>query len=224
MRVSSDRTGTREGTKTRESSGASRAAFGGSAWARKFPPRRRRRAIALALALLAATIAVRDLAAPDAGTVPAVVAAKDVEAGAPLTETDVEVAAIPAELLPDRAIADVGDVIGSAPAGPLARGEILTEPRFAGMALAEALTGMDDARIVAVSPRDSGLTQMLRTGDVVDVLAPGPEAGSARPVANGARVVLADDDGVVLLALPPGAAATVASAGLDLPLTLVLSR
>jgi len=36
--------------------------------------------------------------------------------------------------------------------------------------------------------------------------------------------VLADDDGVVLLALPPGAAATVASAGLDLPLTLVLSR
>lgn len=199
-------------------------AFGGTGWSRRFPPRRRRQAIAVALTVLAAAAAARDLAGPADGTVDVVVAAKDVAAGAAIGEADVAVAAIPEEHVPDRAIAGTGDVIGSRTAGPLARGEILTDTRFAGIALAEAFTGIDDAHIVAVTPRDSGLAPMLRTGDVVDVLAPGPEAGSARPVANGARVVLSDDDGVVLLALPPGAAATVASAGLDLPLTLVLSR
>ncbi|MFD5869300.1 SAF domain-containing protein [Corynebacterium sp. NPDC060344] len=197
---------------------------GAAGWARRFPARRRRQAIALALAVLAVGVAVRDLAGPDDGTVTVVVAAKDVAAGDPIAEADVTVVAVPEEHIPDRAVRRAEDIVGSTPAGPLARGEILTDARFAGVALAQALTGAEDAHIVAVTPRDAGLTPMLRTGDVVDVLAPGPEAGSARPVANGARVVLSDDDGVVLLALPPGAAATVASAGLDLPLTLVLSR
>lgn len=199
-------------------------AIGRTGRGRRFTPRRRRQAIAVGLAVLAIAVAARDLATPDAGTTEVVVAARDVEAGATVADADVTVAAVPEEHVPDRAVAEADAVIGSTPAGPLTRGEILTEPRFAGMALAEALTGTDDAHIVAVTPRDSGLAPMLRTGDVVDVLAPGPGAGSARPVANGARVVLSDDDGVVLLALPPGAAATVASAGLDLPLTLVLSR
>lgn len=191
---------------------------------RRLAPRRRRQAIAAGLVVLAIAVAARDLTTPDAGTTEVVVAARDVAAGTAVSEADVTVAAVPEEHVPDRALASVDDVIGATPAGPLTRGEILTEPRFAGMALAEALTGIDDAHIVAVAPRDSGLAPMLRTGDIVDVLAPGPEAGSARPVANGARVVLSDDDGVVLLALPPGAAAAVASASLDLPLTLVLSR
>ena len=206
----------------REGRGATDTA--GNRRPRRFPLRRRRQAVALALAAAAMLVAAQDALGTDAGTTVAVVAARDVAPGAPVGDGDVTEVPLPDDHLPDQAILRAEDAIGKLPAGPLTRGEVLTEPRFAGMALAESLTGTADAHIVAVAPRDSGLTPMLRTGDVVDVLAPGPEAGSARPVANGARVVLADDDGVVLLALPPGAAATVASAGLDLPLTLVLSR
>lgn len=193
-------------------------------WARRFPPRRRRQALALLLAALAVVVAVRDLAGPEAGTTPVVVAGRDIAAGETIADVDVTVTEVPDEHVPAAAIADPAVVVGKTTAGPLTRGEMFTDARLAGTELAQALTGVDDAHVVAVTPRDSGLAPMLRTGDVVDVLAPGAEPGTARPVAHGARVVLSDDDGVVLLALPAGAAATVASAGLDLPLTLVLSR
>ncbi|WP_295627892.1 SAF domain-containing protein [uncultured Corynebacterium sp.] len=209
----------------------------------RFPRRRRRQALAAGLVVAAAAVALADAAGPEEGTVEVVVAARRVDSGSPITADDVVTRSVAEEHVPDHAITDVEVLVGKLPAGPLMRGEVLTESRFAGVALAKELTGMDGAHIVAVTPRDAGLTPMLRTGDVVDVLAPGPEAGTARPVARGARVVLAGADGagdgagiagagggrggadgVVLLALPPGAAATVASAGLDLPLTLVLSR
>lgn len=190
---------------------------------RRFPPRRLRRLLAVALVAAAATIAVADMVRPESGTVPVVVAARDVESGRAIEAADVAIRMTPEDHVPDQAFRDAEAVVGKLPAGPLTRGEALTEPRFAGPRLAEALTGADDANIVAVTPRDTGLVPLLRTGDVVDVLAAGHDAGSSRPVARGARVVLTDDDGVVLLALGDGAAATVAAAGLELPLTLVLS-
>lgn len=187
------------------------------------PQRRLRQLLAVALVAMAAAIAIADQIRPESGTVPVVVAARDVESGRALEAADLAVRMTPEDDAPDQAFREPEDVVGKLPAGPLTRGEALTEPRFAGARLAEALTGAEGASIVAVTPRDTGLVPLLRTGDLVDVLAAGADAGSVRPVARGARVVLTDDDGVVLLALRDGAASTVAAAGLDLPLTLVLS-
>lgn len=180
--------------------------------------------VAIALAALAAGLAIADAVRPESGTVLVAVAEREVSAGHAMTEADVGTRAIDEAHVPDGVVRDGSELVGKLAAGPIGRGEVLTANRFAGVALAESLTGIEGTHVVAVTPRDAGLTPMLRTGDVVEVLAPGQEAGSARPVAHGARVVATDEDGVVLLALPPGAAATVASASLELPLTLVLSR
>lgn len=186
--------------------------------------RRRRQALAVSLAFVAVVLAVSDRVRPEAGMTAVVVAARDVESGRAVAASDVAVRMIAESDAPDEAMVDVDDVVGKLPAGPLTRGEVLTRPRFAGARLAAALTGIDGAHVVAVTPHDAGLVPLLRTGDSVDVLSAGEGAGTTRPVARGAKVVLTDDDGVVLLALAPGSAATVAAAGLEMPLTLVLSR
>lgn len=169
-----------------------------------------------------------------------VVADHDLRPGVALTPTDIRLEKRLASTIPDGASADVGAVVGSTLAGPTRRGEVLTDVRLLGSRLAEAAVASKagpGARIVPLHLADGALIDLVRVGDVVDVLAAPasavPETARAVPkvVATDAVVVLvsakekvqaADSDRVVLVALPARVANTVAGSALGQAVTLTL--
>lgn len=197
-----------------------------------------RRVAAGALVVLAGIAAVRSN--PDGDRVDVVVATRDLAPGAALTRDDVRVEKRLATTLPDGSQANPDAVVGSMLAGPARRGEVLTDVRLLGSRLAEAAIGPKTgpgARIVPLHLADGALIDLVRAGDVVDVLAapptdsqPGTQATS-KVVATDAVVVLvspkqkvqaADGDRVVLVALPARVANTVAGSVLGQAVTLTL--
>lgn len=143
-----------------------------------------------------------------------------------------------AATLPDGT--DVSDrVIGATLAGPARRGEVLTDARVLGSRLA-GLTAGRDARVVPLHLADNAVLDVIRTGDVVDVLGAamgttsGPDAHPRLIAANAVVVMVSPDphgspmsrgpgdDRVVLVALPAAAATTVAGATLVQSVTLTL--
>ena len=153
-----------------------------------------------------------------------------------MTAQDIRLEKRLATTVPDGSQADVGAVVGSTLAGPARRGEVLTDVRLLGSRLAESTAG-PGARIVPLHLADSALLDLVRVGDVVDVLAAptaaSPEATppASRVVATDAVVVLvsarqknqaADGDRVVLVALPARVANTVAGSALGQAVTLTL--
>lgn len=169
-----------------------------------------------------------------------VVAGHDLRPGAALTAADVRLEKHLIATIPDESQTDLGAVIGSTLAGPARRGEVLTDVRLLGSRLAEAAVASragPGARIVPLRLADSALIDLVRVGDVVDVLAAptgGAQEGTpAVPtvLAVDAVVVLVsakqkvqatDGDRVVLVALPARVANTVAGSALGQAVTLTL--
>ena len=189
-----------------------------------------RRIIAGVLVILAAITAIR--AQPGGEHAPAAVALRDLEPGVAITADDVRIESRLATTLPDGSVADAGAVVGAMPAGPIRRGEILTDIRLLGARLARAAAG-PDARLVPLHVTDRALPDLLRPGDIVDVVAaPASGAeGAAHVVATDAvvasvsarpRTLTVADDRVVLVALPVAAANAVAGAALVQTVTLTL--
>jgi Flp pilus assembly protein CpaB len=186
-----------------------------------------RRGAAGALVILAAVVALRS--DPQGDRTEIVVAARDLTSGVELTADDVRLENRTATTVPDGAQSDIGALIGATLAGPARRGEVLTDVRVLGPRLAESVAG-PDARIVPLPLADSAVLDLVRPGDVVDVLAAGTEA-DARPqlVATDAVVVLVSEkpkgagaggDRVVLVAVGAHAANQVAAAALLQTVTL----
>lgn len=163
-------------------------------------------------------------------TEPVVVAARDLPAGARLHGDDVAVARLPADRVPDGAVRRLPGARGHTLAGPVRRGEPLTDRRFLGPAL---LAGYgreherERERFVAAPVRiaDAASARLLRPGDRVDVLAgPRERGGDAEVVAAGVRVLAvparpgADTTAgegagaLVVLAVPRGEATALAGA------------
>ncbi|OMC09051.1 flagellar biosynthesis protein FlgA [Mycolicibacter heraklionensis] len=190
---------------------------------------RARRVTAGALVVLAGLSALRSN--PRGEQLEVVVALHDIAPGTILTVDDVSFERRSAHTLPDGAATDMAAVVQATLAGPVRRGEILTDVRVLGNRLTDAAAG-PDARIVGVHPADAALTDLVRPGDVVDVVAAGPDdvvapPGAARVLASGGIVVLVSeknnhDDRVVLVALPATAAVAVAGATLGQAVTLTL--
>lgn len=197
-----------------------------------------RRAAAGGLVVLAGIATLRSNPAGDYAE--AVVAEHDLRPGSALTSDDVRIEKRLAASLPDGSLADPAAVVGSTLAGPARRGEVLTDVRLLGNRLAEAALASKTgpgARLVSLHLADGALTDLVRVGDVVDVLA-APSAGTqdiapAAPkvLATDAVVVLvsarqkaqdADGDRVVLIALPARVANTVAGSALGQAVTLTL--
>ncbi|MDI3314936.1 MAG: SAF domain-containing protein [Mycobacterium sp.] len=189
-----------------------------------------RRAVAGGLVVLAAVAALR--ANPQGDRVEVVVAARDLSPGAALTPDDVRLEKRSVTAVPDGSQGDLHAVVGSTLAGPTRRGEVLTDVRLLSSRLAGAAAG-PGARLVPLHLADAALIDLLRPGDIVDVLAApahDPQA-TARLVAANAVVVLAsakpqlpaaDTDRLVLVALPAGAANAVAGATLAQAVTVIL--
>ena len=161
-----------------------------------------------------------------------VVASRDLSPGAALTAEDVRLETRSTPTVPDGSPSDLGSVVGATLAGPARRGEVLTDVRLLGRRLAESAAG-PDARIVPVHPADGALIDLVRPGDVVDVVAAAEGSTQATPhvVATDAIVVSvsqkpksqgATSERVVLLALPTASATAVAGAALVATVTLTL--
>jgi Flp pilus assembly protein CpaB len=189
-----------------------------------------RRIAAAGLVVLAGVAALRPN--PDGERAQVVVAARDLSPGAALTADDLRLEKRLTPTIPDGSQSDIDTIVGSTLAGPTRRGEVMTDVRLLGRRLAESAAG-PDARIVPVHPVDGALADLVRPGDVVDVVA-ASETGSpstAKVVATGAIVVLvspkqkaqaATSERVVLVALPAAAANGVASSALTQTVTLTL--
>ena len=186
-----------------------------------------RRMAAGFLVVLAGIIALR----PDpAGAIHSVaVARRDLSPGASLTADDIGLEKRSAATLPDGAQTDLS-IIGMTLAGPVRRGEVITDARVLNSRLA-GLTAGPDARVVPLRLADAAVLDLIRPGDVIDIL--GAATTEARPkvVATNAVVVLvsaksktlgASNDRVVLVALPAPAAHTLAGATLVQTVTVTI--
>ena len=193
-----------------------------------------RRVAAAGLVALAGVAALRPDPAGDLAEV--VVAARDLTPGSALTADDVRIEKRLATTVPDGSQANLGAVVGSTLASPTRRGEVLTDVRLLGSRLAESTAG-PGARIVPLHLADGALIDLVRVGDVVDVLAaPATDSrADSQPVtkvlAADAVVVLvsakgkgrdADSERVILVALPARVANTVAGSALGQAVTLTL--
>ncbi|MGO4446450.1 SAF domain-containing protein [Mycobacterium sp. 2YAF39] len=190
-----------------------------------------RRVAAGALVVLAAVAALRPDPAYERTDV--IVAARDLAPGIELGSDDVRVETHTATTVPDGAQTDLTKVVGATLAGPARRGETLTDVRLLSPRLAGSAAG-PNARIVPLHLDDTALLDLIRPGDVVDVLGSGAGAGvgsdaEPRVVATDAVVVLVSQkptgagsggDRVVLVALPAYEANEVAGAALVQSVTL----
>jgi Flp pilus assembly protein CpaB len=189
-----------------------------------------RRIAAAGLVVLAGVAALRPN--PDGERAQVVVAARDLSPGVALTADDLRLEKRLTPTIPDGSQSDIDTIVGSTLAGPTRRGEVLTDVRLLGRRLAESAAG-PDARIVPVHPVDIALADLVRPGDLVDIVAASEtnSAAAARVVATDAIVVLvtakqkaqaATSERVVLVALPAASANALAGAALTQTVTLTL--
>ncbi|HEY0641936.1 MAG TPA: SAF domain-containing protein, partial [Nocardioides sp.] len=117
--------------------------------------RRRRRLIAAVLVAAATVSALRVLAPPAPDTVEVLVAARDLPSGTRLADDDLVARSYPVDLVPPgTATAATGRVL----AAPGGRGEVLTDVRVVGPALALAQPG---ETILPVRLPDAGMAMLL---------------------------------------------------------------
>lgn len=193
-----------------------------------------RRVAAGGLVVLAGIAALRSN--PQGDRVDVVVAARDLGSGSALTASDVRVEKRLATTVPEGSLTDPGRLPGATLASPARRGEVLTDVRLLGSRLAESTAG-PGARIVPLHLADGALIDLVRVGDVVDVLAAPtgevqqPSPSVSKVIATDAVVVLvsakeklrsSESDRVVLVALPARVANTVAGSALGQTVTLTL--
>ncbi len=177
--------------------------------------RRHRALLAAGLAAAAVATALPLLAPPAAPTLSVVAATRDLLPGTPLSAADLAAVALPVAVVPEGALTSVNDLVGRTVAGPVRRGEALTDVRLLGSSLVRR-RGTVAAPVRLADPATAAL---LRPGDRVDVLATPADgqAESATTVATGLEVlaVPAGGDGegaLVVLAATPTIAARLAGA------------
>lgn len=187
-----------------------------------------RHRVLLASGLAAAAVAsgLSAVAPTPAPTVSVLTAAHDLTAGTELGPQDLAVAAVPAALVPAGALTDVTAVAGRLVAGPVRRGEPLTDVRLLGAALLPPGSGV----AVPVRLAEPATGALVRPGDSVDVLAASPEgAQSAQVVASRVAVlsvpVLGDAAGegaLLVVAASRPVAARLAAAAVTARLSIVV--
>lgn len=144
---------------------------------------RRRRAWAALLAGAAAVSGLRVAAPPPEPTVDVIIATRHLPAGTRLSAEDVSTARFRPETVPAGL---VGAPVGRLLAGPLNRGEPVTDTRLVGPALTG---GRPDLVAAPVRLPDAAAADLLRVGEMIDVLAADPRGGETVVVARSALVL-----------------------------------
>jgi pilus assembly protein CpaB len=160
-----------------------------------------RRSVAALLAAGSVGAGLLALAPPEPATVLVLRAAADLPAGTTLDAAHVEPVSMPVDLVPDGALHHPPDVAQRVLAGPVRRGEPLTDARLVAPGL---LRGLPTGTVAApVRIADPAAVDLLRAGDVIDVLAADAGPDGARPqrapraqvVARGVRVLTVPQPG-----------------------------
>lgn len=186
----------------------------------------RRRPLAAVLAA-AATLGVLRVAAPPPTPMAWVtVAARDLPAGTRVAAADVTRVRVSPDAVP---AGPVSEPVGATLAAPLRRGEPVTDVRVVGAGL---VAGYPGRVLVPVRFADAAAADLLRPGDVIDVLVAGSRSRWATTAAAGATVVTIPTDGapvasvtsgrLVVLALRPDEAGSVSTGQVGGYLTYVI--
>lgn len=192
-----------------------------------------RRALAALLAGLAVLAALRAVQQPPPATVEVWAASRDLAAGSELVPADLTRVSLLPGTVPDGAVTDPRPPVGRILAAPLRRGTPVTDLSVVDRPLTAAWPGR-----VATPVRlsDPAVVDLLRVGDVVDLVAADPQgetpahvlAAEVAVVAIPRRAPPAGDVGLpgrlVLLAVPEAEAAAVAAAGISGYLTVIFSH
>ncbi len=194
----------------------------------------RRRPLAALLVAVATLAALRSTSSPSPPTAALLTAAHDLPAGTVLTAVDLVSLEVPPGGVPDGSTT-AAEATGRTLAAPLRRGEPVTDVRLVGAGL---LRGYDSLVAVPVRIPDAAAVALLRTGDVIDLLATDPRGGGTDLVATDVPILALpalDPDDVtsasggaagrlVLLGAPLGLAAQLADAAVRRYLTVTISR
>lgn len=199
-----------------------------------------------AAALVATAVALVLRGDPGTESVGVVVAAHDLAPGNVLVDGDIALVRRPAHAVPEGTVPQPAAAVDRVVAAPMRAGEAVTDVRLLGTALARAAAGVEDARLVTVRLADPALADIVRAGDLVDVIAApdrGADAADAGDVPAGKRthpaaitlaerapVVLVPPPGdarsrsgrVLLIALPARKAARVATASMTHAMTVTV--
>lgn len=185
---------------------------------------RRRRLLAATLTAVAVLAILRVLAPPPAPTQPVVVAARDLPGGVVLTAGDLTVVDYPVGIVPAGLLADPA---GRTLAGPMRRGEPVSDRRVVGPALAAGHPGR-----VAMPVRipDAASVGLLRVGDRIDLVSADPRRGSAQVLVRAAAVLALPEEPdtslpgrLVVAAVPPDTVTTLSATAARGFLSLTLS-
>lgn len=152
--------------------------------------------------------------------------AEDVSAGQTLSDGDVTMQKIPADLMPEDALAEPSEAAGKVVTAGASAGEPVTHHRLMGSALTNTLlagTTDEPATMVPVQLAEPELVGLLHHGDTVTIVTVAPEGTEPVVVATGARVIVADEEHTLLVALGESAARNVAAASLASPLAVMLT-
>jgi pilus assembly protein CpaB len=188
-----------------------------------------RRVGAALLAVAALVLALRPGPAADAAAPPlqpVVVAARSLEAGRAVEIGDLAIGRYPPGTAPGGVVAQPELLIGRVLAGAVRAGEPLTDARLVGPGLTSLLPVGQVAAPVRLA--DLAVAGLVRTGDLVDVLATGPDAAEAETLASGVRVLAAGGSGdgptagLLLVAVDTATAARLAAASTTATLTVSL--
>jgi pilus assembly protein CpaB len=195
-----------------------------------------RRSVTAVLAGVAVMASLSALAPKHPPTQAVWTAARDLNGGAPLRAADLLLRRIPVSLVPAGALDGRSAVVGRLLAAPVRRGEPLTDVRLLEPSLLAALAQPGQVAVPVRLADGAAAAALAHPGDVVDVLAAGTLDDSAvdasSVVAAGVTVLAVPardtatggDAGLVVVAVTPEQAATLASAATRSRLSLVLRR
>lgn len=186
--------------------------------------RRKLAAVAAVAAVLSAVAAVNP---EDPPSLSVVRATSQLVGGAVLGSGDVELAEVAAADAPDGALTDLAQGVGERLTAPVAEGQVLTP-----LALVSDRSGTPGHVVAPLRLADSDVADLLRPGEVVDVVATDQQTTKAAVVARGVRVVTipatGEQDGVqtgalVLVEVTAAEAKSLAQAAVSGVLTVIWS-
>lgn len=189
----------------------------------------RRRPLALLLTAVAVVAGLQVTRPPTPPTDPVLVAARDLRPGATLRADDLIEVAFARGTAPTGLVASpVGRILTT----PLRRGEPVTAPRLLGPVRAADHPGR---QAMPVRIPDRAMVDLLRVGDLVDVIAADPRGAEARVLARGVPVLAVPHEGAERGAQPlpgglfvgaftPEEITAVSAANVAMLLTIAFSR
>lgn len=160
-----------------------------------------------------------------------VIAARDLSPGTVVEASQLTLARLPAQAVPDGAARSTAAVLGRTLAAPVRRGEALTDVRLTGPDLIRSISTNPDLVSVPLRLADPGVAALLPAGATVDVVTTGQQQGEPVVLARGARVLAVLESGtrtgerdgkLVLVALDPEAATRVAATSIAHNLTVTV--